>query len=99
MGDNMLEEKSMSEKSLILVKQNNMTYDSNDPRCQIVVGSTNATNGLGRLEIAFITVVDDSSNMVKRYFGVFDWNCAEHCISCIMDTGGKWPDSLEIKGS
>lgn len=76
----------------ILVKQNNMTFDSKDPRCQLFISSTNATNGTEELKIAFITVVDDSSQLLKRYFGAWSWDDRESSIARIMELGGKWPE-------
>lgn len=79
--------------ALMLVKQNEMTYDASDPRCQLFVGSTGAAGGqAGELKIAFITVIDDSTQELKRYFGVFNWESREESIRRIMDVGGKWPD-------
>lgn len=80
------------------VKQNGMTYDSEDPRCQLFIGTTAATGGTtNQLKIAFITVVDDSTQCLKRYFGVFDWEAREESIRNIMDVGGKWPDAFANK--
>lgn len=80
------------------IKQNDMTYDSEAPRCQLFIGGTAATGGLTtRLEIAFITVIDDSTQCLKRYFGVFDWATREDSIRNIMSVGGKWPDAFASK--
>jgi len=73
------------------IKQNGMTYDSEDSRCKLFVGTTSATNGNGDLSIAFLTVVDDATNTLKQYFGVFNWDEKDACISQIMKHGGKWP--------
>jgi len=78
--------------SHIVVNQNDMTNDSQDPRCQLFLGSTGATNGMGELKIAFVTVVVDSIQMLKRYFGAWDWDDKEGSIVRIMDVGGKCPE-------
>jgi hypothetical protein len=43
------------------------------------------------MQFAFITVIDDSTDTIKRYCGVFDINDFERSIREIMDIGGKWP--------
>lgn len=80
---------------MMLIKKNNMTFDDSDPRCNFVVANTNATHGFGKIDLAFITVVDDKSQNLKHYFGVWLWSDMEKSISDIMDVGGKWPDVLE----
>lgn len=53
----------------IVVNQNDMTYDSQDPRCQLFLGSTHATNGFGELKIAFVTVHADVE-AIFRHLGL-----------------------------
>lgn len=74
------------------VKQNRMTFNDTDPKCGLEITSTHATGGLcPNLNVAFITVVDDSSKHQKQYFGVFDFEDQEESIRNIMKVGGKWP--------
>ena len=75
-----------------LVKHNRMTYDGNDPRCQLFIADTSATSCMApSLLFAFISVVDDSTQMIKRYCGIFSWDREEECIREMMNVGGKWP--------
>lgn len=74
------------------VQLNGMTYDDSDARCTVWIGVTQATMGFGpELKVAFVTCVDDSTRMIKRYWGVWSWDDQEQSISNIMNCGGKWP--------
>lgn len=76
----------------MVVKQNDMTYDESDKRCKVYTCQTHATRGYATcVQFAFITVIDDSTDTIKRYCGVFDINDFERSIREIMDIGGKWP--------
>ena len=80
----------------MIVNQNGMTYDSADPRCQCFVGGSDATGGLASyINIAFITVVDDDTQSLKRYFGLYRRESEESSIREIMDRGGKWPEPFK----
>lgn len=84
------------------INQNGMTFDSHDQRCQLFLCCTAASNGMGELKIAFVTVVDDSTQALKRYFGVWNSDDREGCIARIMDEGGKWPEpfmNIALPGS
>jgi hypothetical protein len=79
----------------MVIKKNRMTYDDSNPRCQLFISNTSATHGLGNIQVAFITVIDDSTQMLKRYFGVWNWDDQKQSIAHIMDIGGKWPDAFQ----
>jgi hypothetical protein len=74
----------------MIVQQNNMTFDDSDERCQLILCESNA-NIVNYAVAAFITVVDDSTQACKRYWGMYDINHPEASIRRIMDVGGKWP--------
>ena len=82
----------------MIVKQNDMTYNDEDPRCQLFLGSTGATQGMAsNLIVAFITVIDDRTQHQKRYFGVYSREAAAQSIREIMNKGGKWPHPFDEK--
>lgn len=76
----------------MIVKANGMTYSTEDEHSSLHLSITHATNGLApEILIAYVTCVDDTTQQIKRYFGVFDWGDEAGSIERIMQKGGKWP--------
>ena len=67
-----------------------MTYDDTDSRCQYFLAESNALQTATNL-IAFVTVIDDNTQLLKRYFGSFSREQKSESIRNIIDIGGKWP--------
>jgi len=74
------------------VQFNGMTYDDSDPRCTTWIASTQATMGLSsEVKTAFVTCVDDSTQIIKRYWGVWSTENQAQSMLDILQRGGKWP--------
>lgn len=78
----------------IIVEMNNLRFDSGDPRCQIIMGETQATANLyltNTIRIAFLTVIETQTQTLKRYWGVYDYLREKESVEEILKHGGKWP--------
>ena len=77
----------------MLIKTNNMLYDSTRSDCKCILAES---QGQLFAFVQFVQMVDTGEGgevhpIIKRFWGFYDHKSPAHSIQLILEHGGEWP--------